>query len=162
MKIRTIGVAAVLALALTSCGNDDEAASKAIAAGVMESNDNTFKVTQEQADCLGDGMVDEIGTDQLVEYGLITEDMKQSEGIDSVEMSDADAESAAGVMQDCADIKKIFTDAMGTGMPEEAATCVDEKLTDEVINDFLVAVFQNDQEAGTQGLMTALQECMQA
>jgi hypothetical protein len=162
MKFRTIGVAAVLALALTSCGNDDEAASKAIAAGVMDSNDDTFKVTQEQADCLGDGMVDEIGTDQLVEYGLITEDMKQSEGIDSVEMSDADAESAAGVMQECADIKKIFTDAMGTGMPEEAATCVDEKLTDEVINDFLVAVFQNDQEAGTQGLMTALQECMQA
>jgi hypothetical protein len=162
MKIRTIGVAAVLALALTSCGNDDEAASKAIAAGIMDSNDQTFKVTQEQADCLGDGMVDEIGTDQLVEYGLITEDMKESEGIDSVKMSDADAQSAADVMQECADIKQIFTEAMGTGMPEEAAACVDEKLTDEVLNDFLVAVFKDDQEAGTQGLMTALQECMQA
>ena len=42
MKIRTIGVAAALALALTSCGNDDEAASKAIAAGIMDSNDETF------------------------------------------------------------------------------------------------------------------------
>lgn len=163
MKIRTIGVAAaVLALALTSCGNDDEAASEAIAAGVMDSNDQTFKVTQEQADCLGDGMVEEIGTDQLVEYGLITEDMKQSDGLDSVKMSESDAESAAGVMQECADIKKIFTDAMGTGMPEEAATCVNDKLTDEVLNDFLVAVFMDDQEAGTTGLMTALQECMSA
>lgn len=162
MKIRTIGVAAALALALTSGGNDDEAASNAIAAGVMDSNDETFKVTQEQADCLGDGMVDEIGTDQLVEYGLITEDMEQSDGIDSVKMSESDAQAAAGVMQECADIKKIFTEAMGTGMPEEAASCVDEKLTDDVLEEFLVAVFMDDQEAGTQGLMTALQECMTA
>lgn len=162
MKIRTIGVAAALALALTSCGNDDEAASKAIAAGIMDSNDETFKVTQEQADCLGDGMVDEIGTDQLVEYGLITEDMKENEGIDSVKMNESDAQSAADVMQDCADIKKIFTEAMGTGMPEEAAACVDEKLTDDVLNEFLVAIFMDDQEAGQQSLMGALQECMSA
>ena len=163
MKIRTIGATAVLALALTACGgSDDEAASAAISKSIMDSSDETFKVNQEQADCVGDGMVEDIGTDQLVEYGLITEDMKESEGIDSVKMSEADAQSAADVMQDCADIKKIFTDAMGTGMPEEAAACVDEKLTDDVLNDFLVAVFMDDQEAGQQGLMGALQECMSA
>lgn len=162
MKIRTIGVAAALALALTSCGNDDEAASQAIAAGIMESNDQTFEVTQEQADCLGDGMVEEIGTDQLVEYGLITEDMESAEGIDSVKMSQDDAESAADVMQECADIKQIFTEAMGDTLPEQAATCIDENLTDEVLNEFLVAVFMDDQAGGTQSLMGALQECMTA
>lgn len=162
MKIRTIGVAAALALALTSCGNDDEAAADAVAAGVLEGNDDTFQVTQEQADCLGEGMVDEIGTDQLVEYGIITEDLEQSDGIDSVKMSQSDAESAAGVMQDCADIKKIFTDQLGDSLPEEAATCIDENLSDEVLNEFLVAVFMDDQEAGTQSLMGALQECLSA
>jgi hypothetical protein len=162
MKLRTIGAVAALALSLTACGADDEAASKAIADSIMDSNDETFKVTQEQADCVGDGMVEDIGTDKLVEYGLITEDNKAADGIDSVKMSEGDAQSAADVMQDCADIKSIFTDAMGSSVPEEAATCIDEKLTDDVLNEFLVAVFMDDQEAGTQGLMTALQECMTA
>ncbi len=64
-------------------------------------------------------------------------------------------------MQDCADIKDIFTGAMGD-LPEQAQTCIDEKLTDEVLHDFLVAVFKDDQEAGTQSMMGALTECMAA
>lgn len=161
MKIRTIGATAVLALALTACGADDEAASKAISDSIMDSSDQTFKVTQEQADCVGDGMVADIGTDKLVEYGLITEENEPSSGIDSVEMSEDDANSAADVMQECADIKEVFTTAMGE-VPEEAATCIDENLTDDVLHEFLVAVFMNDQEGGTQNLMTALQDCMTA
>jgi hypothetical protein len=160
MKIRSLGAVAVLALALTACGGgDDAAASKAIADSIMNSNDETFEVTQEQADCVGDGFVEEIGADELVEYGIITEDLKADSTIDGVEMSKADAQSAADVMQDCADIKEIFSTAMGE-LPAEAQTCIDEKLTDEVLNEFLVAVFSNDQESGQQGLMTALTECM--
>ncbi len=163
MKIRTIGATAVLALALAACGgsDDDEAASKAIADSIMDSNDETFEVTQEQADCVGEGMVEDIGTDQLVEYGIITEDNKAADGIESVKMSEDDAQAAADSMQDCADIKEIFTGAMGE-LPEEAQTCIDEKLTDDVLNEFLVAVFMDDQEGGTQNLMTALTECMAA
>ena len=162
MKIRTIGATAVLALALTACGSgDDDAASKAIADSIMDSNDSTFEVTQDQADCVGDGFVEEIGTDQLVEYGIITDDNKAADGLDAVKMSEGDAQSAADVMQDCADIKEIFTGAMGE-LPEEAQACIDEKLTDDVLNEFLVAVFTDDQEAGTEGLTTALTECIAA
>ena len=160
MKIRTIGATAVLVLTLGACGGgDDGKASKAIADSIMESNSDTFEVTQEQADCVGEGFVDEVGTDKLVEYGIITEDLKQADGIEQVEMSDDDAESAADVMQECADIKKIFTSAM-PDLPEEAQACIDEKLTDDVLHEFLVAVFKNDQDGGTQNLMTALTECM--
>ncbi len=162
MKIRTLGATAVLVLTLGACGGgDDDEASKAIADSIMDSNSDTFEVTQDQADCVGDGLVDEIGTDQIVEYGILTEDNKAADGIEQVEMSDDDAESAADVMQECADIKEIFTSAMGE-LPEEAQTCIDEKLTDDVLHDFLVAVFKNDQEGGTQNLMTALTECMAA
>ncbi len=160
MKIRTLGAVAVLALALTACGGgDDETASKAIADSIMDSNDETFEVTQKQADCVGDGFVEDIGTDQLVEYGIITEDLKSDSTIDTVKMSKDDAQSAADVMQDCADIKEIFAGAMGE-LPEEAKTCIDEKLTDDVLNKFLVAVFSNDQESGTQELTAALTECL--
>lgn len=169
MKIRTIGATAVLALALAACGGsgdggsaDDEKASKNLAASIMDSNDETFEVTQEQADCVGEGMVEDIGTDQLVEYKILTEDLEASEdGIESVEMSEDDAQAAADTMQDCADIKEIFTGAMSE-LPEEAQTCIEEKLTDDVLNEFLVAVFMNDEEAGQQNLMTALTECMSA
>jgi len=162
MKIRTIGAVCVLALALAACGgSDDDAASKAIADSIMDSSDSTFEVTQDQADCVGEGMVEDIGTDQLVEYGIITEDNEASDGLESVKMSEDDAQAAADTMQDCADIKEIFTGAMGE-LPEEAQTCIDEKLTDDVLNEFLVAVFTDDQEAGTEGLMGALTECMSA
>lgn len=161
MTIRTIGVTAVLALALAACGGsgDDEKASKNLAASIMDSENSAFEVTQDQADCVGDGMVEDIGTDQLVEYKILNEDLAASDGLDSVKMSEDDAKSAANVMQDCAEIKEIFTGAMGD-LPEEAQTCIDEKLTDEVLNDFLVAVFMDDQDGGTQNLMTALTECM--
>lgn len=162
MKIRTIGATAVLALALTACGgSDDEAASAAISKSIMSSSDETFKVNQEQADCVGDGMVEDIGTDKLVEYGLITEDNEANEDLDSVKMSEEDAQSAANVMQECADIREIFTGAMGE-VPEETATCIEENLTNEVLHEFLVAVFMDDQQGGTDNLMSALQECMTA
>jgi len=161
MKIRTIGAATVLALSLAACGNDDAAASEAISKSIMESNDESFKVTQDEADCVGDGMVEEIGVEKLTEYGIITEDLESSGGINNVEMSEGDAESAADVMSECADIKQIFTNAMGE-LPEDAKACVEENLDDEVIHEFLVAIFMNDQEAGQEGVMTALQECMSA
>lgn len=161
MKIRTLGVAAALALLLTSCGQDEEAASKAISDSIMESNDETFEVTRDEADCIGDGMVEDIGVDKLTDYGIITEDLKADGGIESVEMSEGDAGSAADVMAECADIKELFTSAMGD-LPEEAQTCVDEKLSDEVLHDFLVSIFMNEQEQGQQELVGALGECINA
>jgi hypothetical protein len=161
MKIRTIGAVVVLALSFAACGNDEAAASEAISKSIMDSNDESFKVTKDEADCVGDGLVDQIGVDKLTEYGIITEDLESSGGINNVEMSQGDAESAADVMADCADIKQIFTSAMGE-LPEEAKACVDENLNDDVIHEFLVAIFMNDQEGGQQGVMTALQECMTA
>jgi hypothetical protein len=164
MKLRTIGpfcMVAVLAVSLTACGQDEEAASKAISDSIMKSNDETFEVTREEADCVGDGMVEEIGVDKLTEYKVITEDLKASDGIDDVEMSEKDAGAAADVMTGCADIKGLFTSAMGE-LPEESRQCVDENLSDEVLHDFLTAIFMNDQEKGNEQLMGALQECVSA
>ena len=38
-------------------------------------------------------------------------------------------------------------------LPEEAQQCVDENLSDEVLHDFLVSIFMNDQEGGQQDLI---------
>ena len=161
MKFRSLGaVAAALALTLTACGNQDEEASKAISDSMVKNGDETFQVTRDQADCVGDGFVDQIGVDQLTEYGILTEDMKAESNIDSVKMSEDDAQSAADVMMDCADVKQVFQEAMGDQVPDEIKTCIDKKLSDQVLHDFLVKVFQDDQEGGQQDLMAALQECV--
>ena len=64
-------------------------------------------------------------------------------------------------MSECANIKELFTSAMGD-LPEEAQQYIDENLSDEVLHDFLVSIFMNDQEGGQQDLMGALQECLTA
>lgn len=163
MKFRALGVvAAALVLTLTACGNQEDEASKAISDSMVKNSNETFQVTRDQANCVGDGFVDQIGVDQLTEYGILTEDMKAESNIDSVKMSEGDARSAADVMMDCADVKKVFQEAMGDQVPEETKTCIDEKLSEQVLHDFLVKVFQDDQAGGQQDLMTALQECMSA
>ena len=162
MKLRTIGALSTVALlagSLSACGQDEEAASKAISDSIMESNDETFEVTREEADCVGDGMVEEIGVEKLTEYKVITEDLEANDGLDEVEMSQEDAGSAAEVMTGCADIKALFTSAM-QDLPEEAQQCVEENLSDEVLHDFLTAVFMNDQAAGNEQMTEALGECV--
>ena len=159
MKFRALGLVAALALSLTACGNQEDEASKAISDKMVSSSDETFQVNREQADCVGDGLVDKIGVDQLKEYNVLTEDMKADSDIESVKMSEGDADSAADVMLDCTDVKGLFDQAIGQ-VPDEVKSCLDEKLNDEVIHDFLVKVFQGDEEGGQQQLMTALQDCI--
>ena len=83
--------AVVLALGLSSCGggsnDDDAAASKALSDSIMKSqksgNDaasSLLTLKQKEADCIGDGLVDKIGTDQLQKYKLLTKDNKAKQG----------------------------------------------------------------------------------
>jgi hypothetical protein len=163
MKYRTLGAIAVFALALTGCGGGDDAtASESISTAIRDSDTQDMSLTQEQADCIGDGFVEEIGTDQLVEYKVLNDDLSVNEGVDNVEMSEADAKAAAGVVLDCADFKEVFTGMM-EGMPEEARTCLDEALTDERLRDFLAATFSGDEDAAAvEELSAAVQECVTA
>ena len=84
MRIRLAGIVTLgLARALGGCGgsNEERQAREAIAASMLESDDDTFAVTEEQANCVGDGFVDRIGVDRLQEYGLLSEDLSSGEDV---------------------------------------------------------------------------------
>lgn len=153
-----------LLLPLTACAGgsgDEEKAAESISAQIQDSNDAGLTVSTEEADCIGDGFVDEIGTDQLQEYELLTDDLEAADGGDAA-MSADDAEKAATVFQDCTDIKGLLTEAMeGQGMPPGASDCVDEVLTEDKMNEFLVSLFQEDQEAAA-ALGQEVVQCMAA
>ena len=152
----------VLLVALTGCGESEEdQASAAVSAGLLKEQDGAFKFTQEQADCVGDGFVEEIGVDQLKEYGLITEDLEASDKPIEAKLTGDDAAGAGKVLVDCVDAAQLFKDAMLTGvdLSPEVESCIDDALTDEVLTQFFSATFSEDQAAASEAT-APLQECL--
>ena len=152
----------VLLMALTSCGaSDDEKASDAVSAGLLKGQEGTFKFTQEQADCVGDGFVEEIGVDQLQQYGIITEDFEASDKPIETKLAGEDADGAGKVLVDCVDAAQLFKDAMLTGreLSSEVESCIDDALTDDVLTRFFAATFSEDQAAAAAAT-APLQECV--
>ena len=97
MRVRVAGaLAIVLAMTVTACGGasngENAKASEAIAASMLESDDGTFDVTEQEAKCVGDGFVDKLGVDKLKKYGFLTEDADKASSLEEVDMSKEDAE----------------------------------------------------------------------
>lgn len=166
MRTRTITATAFLLLAVSGCGvgggGDDQKAEEAIADKLMSSTDGAFSFEQEQADCIGKGMVDEIGVDQMQEIGLLNEDLEAEDSPDGVEMNKEDAEVTADVFMECVDIGDLLQEQMELGdLPAETADCIDEALSDDVVREFLAAAFQGEDEEGSAtALLEPLQECI--
>jgi len=160
--LRASGVVLVLALGACGTGGDDDGkAADAISSSLTADSDQALQVTDEQADCVGEGFVDDIGTDKLTDYGILTEDLEASDKALDTKMDKADAEAAAAVLVGCTDAQKLFSDAISQGqeIPAEAQACLDEALTDEVVTDFFAATFAQDTALAAEA-MTPLQECM--
>jgi len=166
-KTLAVLVTAVLALGLTSCGgNDDEAASKALSDSIMKSQESSnasqfFAMERKDADCIGDGMVDEIGTDQLQEYGMITKDNKANKDVTAVKMSTGDAESATDVLFDCTDVPGMMQKAVGDSgqIPAEMQDCVNEALNEKNLRSMFTKVFSGKQEEAQQELIQPMMKC---
>lgn len=158
-----IGGAAVLMVVLTACGGGDDAdAAKALSDEIMSQSDDSFQVDREQADCLGEGFVEELGVDQLQEYGLLTDDLEADSDLGDVKMSKADADAAAGVFVDCVDIGELLTGSMGLeGMDQSVIDCVSDVMTDDVAREAMAASFRGeDESAALNELMAPLQACL--
>lgn len=156
-----------LLLALTACsgGDDDAKAAQAISDAIMESQEGQqgagaqmFTLPREDADCIGAGFVDEIGTERLQEYGFLTEDLESASNFTDVEMSQEDAASAADTLLACADVQQM----MGTAMADfdaETRACFEEVLTDEALRSLFTKMFSGRQDEAAQELTAPMMEC---
>lgn len=165
MTIRSIAGVGALLLTLTACGgNDDAAAKEAISQQLQSNSVGDFSLTKADADCIANGMVDDIGVDQLREYGLVTEDNKADKAPDEVTMSEKDADAAAGVFVGCIDAGQLITDSMGDTVPAEMVDCIDGALTDDLLTQLFSSVFQGkDAQQVSQELLTEpLTSCLTA
>ena len=163
-KMAAVLCAAVLTL--TACGNgDDDKAKENIKAAVLEEEGTQLtggtKPTEEQADCISDGMVDEVGVDKLQEYDLLNEDLEINDEANPTDMEEGDADALAGVFVDCIDVEEMFAAQFGEGeqeLPAEAQDCIKEAIDEDAMKDGLSASFQGEEDEG----FTAMQEEMMA
>lgn len=164
-------VALALTLGLAACGGDDDgggggdqALVDAIAADLVAGNTGAVgEITEEQADCVAEGVVDGVGADQLAEYGITAEDVAT---IEEVGLSEEDATAVADAMTECVDIEALFLEGMAADgtMPQEAVDCIADAIDEDMLTSFLVAgLTGGDPEAAAvenEALMTAVTDCM--
>ena len=163
--------ATLLALTLGSCGsNDDAEASQAISASIMKSQSSSgggasqlLSLKKKEADCIGSGLVDKIGTDQLKQYKLLTKDNKAGQDVTQVKMSKGDAESATDVLFGCTDVPGMMKKAMNSSgqVPAAMQDCVNKALNDEALRGMFTHVFQGNEEQARKDLITPMMRCAQ-
>lgn len=161
--------ATLLALTLGSCGsNDDAEASQAISASIMKSQSSSgdsasqlLSLKKKEADCIGSGLVDKIGTDQLKQYKLLTKDNKAGQDVTTVKMSKGDAESATDVLFGCTDVPGMMKKAMNSSgqVPAQMRACVDKTLNEQALRGMFTNVFQGNEEQAKKDLITPMMRC---
>ena len=162
---------AALLLGLTACTGggaanaDDAKASKAIADSIMKEQSSAaggaadvFRMQRKEADCIGDGLVDKIGTDKLKKYGFLTKDLKTAKTMDSVKMSADDAKSASDTLFSCADVKQMVNKAMGD-VPPSTKACLDKVMTEDNLRQLFTMMFQGKSDEAGQKLVAPMMKC---
>lgn len=152
---------------LTACGgSDDEAtAAKNLKASILKEDVAGASLTDKQAGCLADDIVEEIGVDQLKKYGLIDDKLKVDDQLTDVELKKDDADAMASAFTTCVDaeelIEKQFSQA-ASGMSKKQQDCIKDVLTKEKVESILSLTFQGKESQIQGDLRDDLVKCVSA
>jgi hypothetical protein len=158
--------------ALTACGGgasgggDDETARENIKASLLDRGAALAgtEVTDKQAGCISDGMVDEVGVDKLQDYELLDEELKIREEAEPKDMEKGDAEALAAVFVDCIDMEAMFEEQFASGagaqLTEEQQTCLTDAIDGDVIEKALADTFQGKEADPTAELQGDIMACV--
>lgn len=177
MKRTLLVVTAAAALTLSGCGggagggaggglsSDEQKVADNLSKRLLDQGQGeTLSVTKEEANCISEDMVGEVGVDQLQEYGIVKEDLTVNKDPDEVKMSTADAEATADAIFGCADVQAMVDEEMGkqlAGQPPAVKKCFEEALNDERLRSMLVSTFSGQEERAQQELVKPVMECAQ-
>ena len=165
---KTVAVLCAALFSLTaSCGNDDEDQAKDnIKTALLEEDAGlaaSADITEEQAECVSNGMVDELGVEKLQDYGLLNNDLEVQEDPQAADMDRGDAESMARVFVGCVDVEKIFQEQFaenGAGLSKKQQDCIRKAVDVEVIEKVLADTFQGEDADPTAQLQDELMACI--
>jgi hypothetical protein len=161
-------VLTALVLALSGCGggDDDAKASKAISDSLMKNSSSSKLLTMKRkdADCIGKGLVDKVGTEKLQKYGLLTKDNTSKSGINDVKMSATDAKSTTKVLFGCTDVEAMMESAItkSGSINAKVKACVTKALTEDNLRPMFDEIFQGKQDEATKALTGPITKCAAA
>lgn len=155
---RWIRIAAVCALPLTAiaCGGDDEVSADEVKDKIVEQmTEGEEAMTEEQAECLADGVVADFGVERANELA----ETPDTEDIEDV-LTASEIETFSNLAVTCIDVRQIAIDSMlGSGLSQEQAECVVDSLGDEDLQ-AMVSAGMSGGEADTSAVESAAAECM--
>jgi hypothetical protein len=160
--LKTGAVLCTLLLALTACGGGDESAAKdSIKASLLDNPDlaGGTEMTDEEAGCVSDGMVDDLGVEKLQDYKLLDDNAEIIEDAQPDDFSAEDADALADTIVGCVDVEELLSERMGATMEQmtdEQASCITDAFDEDTIKDIISAGFQG--EDATSALPGDLQE----
>jgi hypothetical protein len=159
---------AVLLLSLAACGSSEDDKAKAnIKASVLKSQSSVAggsKLTDAQAECFADGLVDNVGVDKLKKYKLINDKLEIIQNANPTNMTADDADATAGVITKCVDMKKLITDQINssaqTKLTAAQSKCIDDAIDEDTIRKGLSASFQGKSTNPLAGMQAGLLKCV--
>ena len=165
---KTLAVLCAAMFALTACGGGDDAeARESLKASLLEDGADLAgtKVTDEQAGCVSDGMVDEVGVEKLQEYKLLDDEYKIPKDAQPDDMEQGDAEALAAVFTDCVDMEKLFEEQFSSGamadqLTDEQQDCLRDAVDGDVIESALADTFQGKKANPAEGVQADLMACI--
>jgi hypothetical protein len=160
---------AALLLGVSGCaggdgGDTDATASKAIADSIMKSGDSSAKLLsmkREDADCIGKGLVDKVGTEKLRKYGLLTKDNTSKNAINDVSMSPEDAKATTTVLFGCTDVEAMMNSAISQSgnLSKKIKACVTRTLTEDTLRPVFDQMFQGNPDEASKALTGPISKC---
>lgn len=168
-KISALLCAVAMVLSVAACGGNSESdkAKANIKASVLKNNASVAggsKLTDKQAECFANGLVDKVGVDKLKKYKLINSNLQIIQNANPTNMSAADADATAGVITSCVDMKQLILDqinSQSSGKLSATQTkCISDAIDTSAITKGLSATFQGKSSNPMQAMQGALMKCV--
>lgn len=190
MRARSaLAVLLCTSFALVACGGDDGGGSAGGGdglsdaeqeyadawAGTLEDGDETsVQVTSDEAACMGEAIMAELGLAPFEEAGVEAADINQDgdeddspgEVLGTGVVSEAQADAILDEWEDCADLAEAFAASLAVELEldDDAAQCVEEGLADgDLVRDGYRASFVTDEDEPPadviQALLAVVDEC---
>jgi len=164
---KLVAVACAALLALTACGGggDDEAKDN-IAASLQKADSGLTgetKLSDEQADCVAGGMVDDIGTDKLQDYGILKDDNTVDTEAQPDDLEAGDADALAETIVGCVDVGELLKEQMGdqfAQLTDDQQKCISDAFDDETFEKVLSATFQGETPDVGADLQGDMMKCL--
>ena len=164
---KIVAVVCAALLTLTACGGGGDAEAKDNIAASLKKADTGLagnsKLSDEQADCVAGGMVDDIGVDKLKDYGILKDDNTVDTDAQPDDLSADDADAMASTIVGCVDMGELLADQMGDQfdqLSEDQQKCVTDVFDDDTFEGILSDTFQGKTPEMGQDLQSKMMECM--